>query len=330
MSANLPSITSSQRFRAMACGVEVVVVAGTDEHFDLARRTIAHLERCWTRFSPDSDISRINAAGGQAVLVDPSTITLITAMVQGWAATDGAFDPTLLAPLVGLGYASSWDDPDRVTSLAAGVALRTAPNAIEIDPVTGVVRAPAGIGLDPGGIGKGLAADLTVAALMAAGAAGALVSIGGDLRVSGMAPQDGGWSIRIADPVEDRIERGRLVLGDGGIATSGTAQRAWLDASGHTVHHLLDPATGRPVSSGPQAIVEATVVAGSAAWAEVWTKAVLVRGATSTLPRLDALGLAGRAVFADGTMRVNECWQRFAVETGTVSSQGPVTREASA
>ena len=28
-------------------------------------------------------------------------------MVDGWR-TQGAFDPTLLAPLVGLGYAASW------------------------------------------------------------------------------------------------------------------------------------------------------------------------------------------------------------------------------
>ena len=46
---------------------------------------------------------------------------------------------------------------------------------------------------------------------------------------------------------------------------------------GTALHHLLDPSTARPVHHDRE-IVAATVVAGTAAWAEVWTKAVMVRG----------------------------------------------------
>jgi thiamine biosynthesis lipoprotein len=301
--------TITGRFRAMGCAAEVLVHGGTTAHIELAVRKVEHLERCWTRFDPTSDICRINAAGGRDVVVDPSTIVLVEAMVRGWAATAGAFDPTLLAPLVGLGYDASWDDPTRRTPLAVGTARNTAPTAILVDAATNVVRAPAGIGLDAGGIGKGLAADLVAAEVRAAGAAGVLMSLGGDVCVLGDAPQDGGWLIGVADPLDDTREQCRVHLAGGGVATSGTLQRAWTTADGRPVHHLLDPATGMPVS---HAVVEATVVAGTAAWAEVWTKAVLVRGPAETLPTLDRLGLGGRAVTADGVEVCNRTWAAFA------------------
>jgi thiamine biosynthesis lipoprotein len=301
----------SDRFRAMGCDTEVVVVGGTAHHLGLARRLIADLEQCWSRFIPTSDISRINAAGGADVVVDPSTITLVTAMVQAWVATDGAFDPTLLAPLVELGYVASWDDPAHITRLAPGAARRSVPTEVLIDPSARVVRAPAGTTLDPGGIGKGLAADLVTSALLATGARGALVGIGGDVRVSGAAPNDAvGWRIGVVDVLTDREDE-QVLLAEGGVATSGTQHRTWRRPDGSIVHHLLDPASGRPVASGRQAAVEATVVAGTAAWAEVFTKALLVCRPQHVLADLDRRGLAARVRDASGRVFHNQSWERL-------------------
>ena len=158
------------------------------------------------------------------------------------------------------------------------------------------------------------AAPLVVAELLAAGATGALVGIGGDVRVQGLAPQEGGWSVGVADLHDDRVDRCRLRLTAGGVATSGTLRRAWTAADGRSVHHLLDPVTGAPpVHPVADSAIEATVVAGTAAWAEVWTKAVLVRGPRVALPLLDAHGLAARAVLADGSERCNDTWAAYAV-----------------
>lgn len=296
------------RFRAMGCAAEVLVHGGSPDHLALAVRRIEHLERCWTRFDSTSDVCRINAADGRDVVVDPSTVTLVEAMVRGWAATSGAFDPTLLAPLVDLGYATSWVDPTRHTPRGEHTQHRTDPSAILVDAAANVVRAPAGIGLDAGGIGKGLAADLVAADVLAAGAAGVLVSIGGDVCVQGQAPQEGGWLIGVADPFDDTRQQCRVHLAGGGIATSGTLQRAWRSADGARVHHLLNPATGAPVD---HAVREATVVAGTAAWAEVWTKAVFVRGHLEVLPLLDQIGLAARVVLADGAEVRTHTWAAF-------------------
>ena len=61
---------------------------------------------------------------------------------------------------------------------------------------------PPGVGFDPGGIGKGLAADLVVDLLLDGGAAGACVDLGGDGRMAGE-PPTGGWRVGIGNPYVD-------------------------------------------------------------------------------------------------------------------------------
>ncbi len=295
----------------MGCAVEVVVVGGSPEPLDLARTSIDHLERCWSRFQPSSDISRLNHTAGSTIDVDPATLVLVRAMGDGWRATSGAFDPTLLAPLVGLGYGASWHDPAMITSLPRGSMPQRNLDEIVVDHPRHTISIPNGMCLDAGGIGKGLAADLVVGELLAAGAAGASVSIGGDVAVRGAAPQRGGWLVGVAEPVNPDVEAGQVAMVEGGIATSGTLRRSWTAGDGQTVHHLLDPATGTPVHHARE-IVAVTVIAGTAAWAEVWTKAVMV-GGTSVLQTLDQLGLGAQVTYVDSTTAANRAWSAFDV-----------------
>src|SRR5690606_11351981 len=91
--------------------------------------------------------------------------------------------------------------------------------AVEVDEVSGLVTVPAGTTIDPGGIGKGLAADLCVAAALEAGAAGALVGIGGDVSAGGAPPAGHGWPVSVPHPLPPARELLRLELPWGGIAT---------------------------------------------------------------------------------------------------------------
>lgn len=309
----------------MGCTTDIVIVGGSSALVDLAHETLDHLERRWSRFLPDSDISRLNHAAGSPVHIDPATVVLLRAMVEGWRATGGAFDPTLLAPLVGLGYASSWHDRTALTDVPVGAMMRGNLDTLLVDPVGNVAIAPAGMCLDAGGIGKGLAADLVTQRLLDAGAAGALVSIGGDVAVRGIAPHAEGWLIGLGDPTasdDDVAEVGQLALLEGGVATSGTLRRRWPDGDGDVVHHLLDPKTGRPVHHARE-IVAATVVAGSAGWAEVWTKALMIDGERA-LADLDAMGLAAAIAYDDATMIVNASWAAFDVPCSSAEQRSDV------
>jgi thiamine biosynthesis lipoprotein len=136
------------------------------------------------------------------------------------------------------------------------------------------VTLPAGTRFDPGGIGKGLAADIVTEEMIAAGAAGALVSVGGDVRVRGESPTGTTWDLSIDDASREGVELLRLGLHDGALATSSRLQRSWRTRTGEA-HHLIDPSTGSPATTP---LVAVSAVASEGWWAEIVAKAVLIGG----------------------------------------------------
>jgi thiamine biosynthesis lipoprotein len=260
------------------------------------------LETCWSRFLPDSDISRLNLAGGRAVAVDPSTITLVATMIQAWRVTEHRFDPTTLPALLEAGYRASIDDPRRITILPSGAlhfddgpADQPTLDDVEIDPDAGTIRLPIGLSIDAGGIGKGLAADLAVARALHSDADGALVSIGGDIAADGRAP-NGGWQIVVAHPDLEHQPVGIIAVTGGGVATSSTRSRRWQH-EGVEHHHLIDPWTGTESTTD---LATVTVVARSGWLAEAHATAAILAGSEHVLDHLDRHELTGVAVTLDG------------------------------
>jgi thiamine biosynthesis lipoprotein len=152
---------------------------------------------------------------------------------------------------------------------------------------------PSGVTFDAGGIGKGHAADLTAALPMTAGADGALVNLGGDLRVIGSPPTPEGWVVNVADPFDSQRELLRVAMPQGAVATSSRLLRRWQTTTGGA-HHLIDPATGRPANTDTVAV---TVIAGEEWWAEALTKALFLTGPDG-LHEID--GVQAVVVTADG------------------------------
>ena len=293
-----------------------VVVVGDDDHGRTLDRALARtagllddLEARWSRFLPHSDITRLNNSPGAWVDVDPFTVTLVVSMIEAWRATEGAFDPSVLPILVDAGYGASIDDPWRVTILPDGQLISLGDEAgptmadIEVDRSGASVRLPAGLTLDPGGIGKGLAADLAVQRLLDLGVAGALVSIGGDMTMAGSPPptssDPGGWLISVEDPDTSNGELARLVVSGGGVATSSTRSRRWVQA-GRERHHLVDP---RLAAQSTTDLATVTVIARSGWIAEAHATAALLAGSGGAIDHLDRHGLTGLAVGLDGSLQ---------------------------
>lgn len=286
---------------------------GTTAHLHLPDHLIGpvtdllyRLESIWSRFVQDSDISRLNAAGGRPVEVASETIDLIRAMVGAHLATDGSFDPTLLAPLIRLGYPASGSD-EADPEISAGAAARGCLSEIFIDDATRRVALPPGTVLDPGGIGKGRAADLAVERAMFEGAEGALVEIGGDLRVEGR-PQDAEhWTIDLLTPDRSSVA-GQVGLASGAVATSTDALRTWMH-NGRRVHHLLDPFSGCPADNG---VAACTVIAATATWAEVLTKPAFVQGRRFALALANRFGIGMLVTESNGVEHASDRWKDFA------------------
>jgi thiamine biosynthesis lipoprotein len=296
------------RFRAMGSDCQVIVVGGPDGLAEAGHRRVGELEQRWSRFRPDSEISLLNAAAGTAMDVGDDTVALVTRAVEGWRFTGGSYDPTVLGAVLRAGYDRSFeqlvDDMPR-----AGSALVVACTDIEIDGNR--ITVPRGTGIDPGGIGKGLAADLVAHELVDAGAVGACVNMGGDVAVYGSGPDDdgpnaGGWTVAVEYPfLDDPLVL--LGVADSGVATSSTLHHRWTLDGAHR-HHLIDPRTGEPADTD---LVHVTVVAGSAWAAEVLAKAVLIRGADHPFDLVDGTGAEALVVTADGRVLTSAGFGRF-------------------
>lgn len=284
------SLCVERRFRAMGC--EAIVAVGADRHetaqplLDMAERRIAHLERCWTRFDEMSDISAINRSEGRPVMVDPSTIDLVRSMMSAAALTNGACQPA---------YASS-----------PNVGLLTLLST-RLDEERCLVQVEPGVRLDPGSVGKGLAADMVVDRLLQAGASGALVSVGGDIRVAGVGPHHGFWSIGVTDPYGSQERSGRILVQDGGVSTSGLDV---TEETGGPQNVSVDPKLGRPLSERSDGLVSVTVVAGSAAEAEAWSTAILVDGNTAFETSIRR-GCLVRTVDSDRNVVASDEWTQI-------------------
>ena len=284
------------RFRAMGTDVHLAIVGGDPGLLHRGEARVRELEQRWSRFVRSSELNELNGSAGHLVPVSPDTFELVQRAVQAWRCTGGRFDPTVGATLAAHGYDRTFSEVLAAgpTAIRADVAPSPGLAGVVLVPELHAVALPAGTALDAGGIGKGLAADLTAALLVADGADGALVNLGGDLRAVGRPPAPEGWSISVPDPLEPGRELLRLALPDGAVATSSRLQRAWATTSG-PAHHLIDPATGRPAITD---VVAVTVVAAEAWWAEAVTKALFLTGA----PGLDELeDVHAVVVTEDGT-----------------------------
>jgi thiamine biosynthesis lipoprotein len=281
----------------MASDAHVVLVDPAESAERYARERLTQLERRWSRFLPGSDVSRLNTTAGGLMLVSPDTIVLLDTMKEAWRMTEGSYDPTMLAAIIAAGYATSVDGSGRRSRPASRPSVGHTIGDVAIDPVTTAVLVPPGVGLDPGGIGKGLAADMIVTELLGGGTGGALVGVGGDLAAAGTPPTTAGWQVVVEHPLDSSRSLARLALGAGGVATSSTLSRSWMK-DGDRHHHALDPLTQTCSTTDLAAV---TVVARAGWEAEAHATAVLLGGSEHVLDYLDRHGLEGVATTLDGT-----------------------------
>ena len=293
------------RFRVMGSDAHVAV-EGDDAAscVEMAVARLERLERTWSRFLVDSEVSRANTAAGRWVPISDETVALVDRAQRAAVATGGRFDPTRLHDVIAAGYAGSFGPdgpaPAPPAELPAGPPVPV--DGVELDRAGRRLRVRPGTGFDPGGIAKGFAADLVVVLLLDAGAAGACVNLGGDLRLGGRV--DGDWVVDVEDP--RRRAAGpirRLSVAAGAVATSSRCRRRWRRSDGTFAHHLIDPRTGRPAETD---VLTATVVAAEGWVAEALATALLVAGsrATDVAALVAGAGATGLLVTTSGVVEL--------------------------
>jgi FAD:protein FMN transferase len=286
-----------------ALGTSVVVAVTDAAALEAARDAVAlevdALDRACSRFRDDSDLTRLNDAGGLPVVVSPLLAEAIRVALRAARLTDGDVDPTVGGALEAIGYDVDFAaiEPDRGDF---AVKHRAAPGWFDV-VITGrpaMVTLPVGTILDLGATAKALGADRAARAAHAATASGVLVSLGGDIAVAGRPPEHG-WPVRVMDDHAAHVDAPgqSITVHGGGLATSTTTVRRW-QRGGLPVHHIVDPRTGAPADSPYRTI---SVAAATCVDANTASTAAIVRGRRGA-DWLESTGLPSRLVTHDGVV----------------------------
>lgn len=251
-----------------------------------------------TRFAPSSELSHLNALPDQArtpvgptlgavldwaerAAVQLPGLVDITLLRERLAAETGRVDPALAT------HGDPADGP-----IPEGSMPPTASWHLRRGRRGGTVFRQGTVRFDLDGVAKGWIADRALASLGAYPSV--LVDADGDMAVR-VGPGTR-WRIGIAAPHGDAPDLGCIeVDGDShqevlGIATSGVTVHRWTGRDGPVRHHLIDPGTRSPAVTD---VLQATVIARSARFAEVAAKAAVIAGSDRALAFLECTEVHG-------------------------------------
>lgn len=268
-------------FRAMNTSILLAVdwVAHSTAGLQDARFLIEKLEQRFSRFLPDSEVSRLNRSSGEWVNVSEALFEMLSLAFHYHKETGGLFDPSILTDLKRLGYDRSMDELYQVSEdshprpSASTPTIKPVFASIELDHSSQRVRIPHGMEIDLGGIAKGWIVE-QAAALLNQYADVCAVNAGGDILFIGE-PLDGfGWDVCLEDPRYPSRILAPLHVRSGAVATSSSTKRSWKKQN-ERHHHLVDPRTGESAISNWLSV---TVFNKSLVKAEVFAKSILIGG----------------------------------------------------
>ncbi len=301
-------------FRAMNTDVEAIICASEDQR-DAAKdalqeiqETFSSIEKTLSRFKPDSELSLLNASAGRTFKASPVMFEVVRLALQASEDTNGIFDPTILPSLIASGYDKSFEElkPRQGNPTAISKRNGSSWRNIFVDPASSTIFLPPGISLDLGGIGKGWTVDRVCQKLKPF--PGYAVDAGGDIRAGGRQTDGSPWTVAVDDPFLQGHDLMVLRLCGGAVCTSTITRRRWK-LYGNWQHHLINPRSGQPSNSG---VASATVIAASAARAEIAAKSALILGPKAGLEFIDSqLDIRGLLILENGRMLISSRFQEL-------------------
>lgn len=246
-------------------------------------------------------------AGGEAISVDKKLIDFLLYAEEMCSLTDGEFN-MMLGPVLLLWHEcreAAGEDPDKASiptdEELERAAEHTSPGLLEIDEQACTVRiTDPEASIDAGALGKGYATEMAAQALMAQGAQGYVLNIGGNIRTIGTKPDGSDWTTAVRDPLDsDSSIAARLHISDTSCVTSGIYERYFV-CDGVSYHHIIDKDTLFPSVY----YASLTVVTESSALADALSTALFCMDYEQGRALAESLdGVEVLWIFNDGSMK---------------------------
>jgi FAD:protein FMN transferase len=278
---------------------------------------IERLEDILSEWRPDSAVSRVNLAAGEASVGVPMELMEVMEVADVVSrATGGAFDATW-APLSALWKldAPNFRPPTEEAVAAARALVDYRDVVLALRKQTVFLRRR-GMRLGLGGIAKAHIAERAADFAVANGVSNVLIDAGGDVVARGRNGQRP-WTVGIRDPRAESSLLATIQLRDETVVTSGDYEH-FVEIEGRRYHHLLDPRTGFPASASQSA----TVVAPRGALADALATGLFILGDRG-LGVLDNFpGAVAMTVDKDGVTHLSRgSTERFAAGEDVISKR---------
>ncbi len=252
-----------KQFFAMDTVMDITLY-GNDDFSDISAEIFKY-DKMFDRGNIESDICKINTNTPTTVSV--YTLDIISKSIEITEKTSGAFD-IRTAPVSDL-----WGFYEKKYRVPAKDEIENKLNFSPVSIAENSVYLSSGA-IDLGGIAKGYLSDILAAKIREKGVTSAIISLGGNVLAIGKKPNGKLWNIGISNPENPSKEICSVKISDKAVVTSGLYQRGFTD-NGTYYHHILNPKTGHPASSGIKSV---TVISNSGTVADALSTALFVLG----------------------------------------------------
>lgn len=277
------------------------------------------IDEQFSNYKPDSELSKLNAtAHEQPFQCTGRMWELLNAARAVWRASDGGFDISA-GPLMHLwGFYTKRRELPSDEEIAAVAALVGLDKIVFDDDARTVFFPQQGMMLDPGGIAKGYAIDLAVAAVRELGIDRGVIDLGGNMFCMAEPPPGReSYSIGIRNPRAKEYQSilGSVAILNQSVAGSGDYER-FAEIGRRRICHIMDPRTGHPV----EGVAHVSVVAKTAMAADTLSTAAFVSQG-SNLDALAEIDPAAQFFIVHinpddslSTMTRGDLWQALTIE----------------
>lgn len=271
------------------CEITIYDDIDPDDAEEILRGAFSEIDRCerlLSRTISDSDVAKINGAGGASVEIEEETAEVLLMADEISEISGGAFDITtgIVSELWDFKNVNATVPADEdITGAVSHVDYK---NVILSDDKVSLTDAEAQI--DLGGIAKGYIADRAVEYLESKGIKSAIVNLGGNVAVIGKKQDGSMWKIGIERPFTDRKEIiGSVEVSDATVVTSGIYERNFT-VGDKIYHHVLDPKTGYPAKTDLESVT-ITAAKGQSGFCDALSTACLVSGLENAVKLMEYL-----------------------------------------